>query len=243
MNLIIDVGNTLTKAAIFSKNRLVAETYFESGSFHSGIINFLSPYSCSHAIVSSVADKNIITMLSEVTDLQILELTSKTPVPFKNEYKSPQTLGVDRIALTAAAFYEFPETNVLVIDAGTCITYDFLNEKGIYKGGAIAPGLRMRYDSLNYFTARLPLVDKSMHPKNFIGNTTESSILSGVYNGMVFEIEGMITQYRSLFQHLTVILTGGDMQILSKTLKNTIFANPKFLIRGLNHILEYNKHE
>jgi type III pantothenate kinase len=243
MNLIVDVGNTRTKVAVFKQNQIVFENSFELKAVHSHLNQILKSYSCTHAIISSVANEKLAPQLaSKYPDLKLIELNSETPVPFKNDYASPQTLGVDRIALAAAAFTEFPHKNVLIIDAGTCITYDFLSAKGSYKGGAIAPGLQMRYAALNHFTARLPLIDKTKKPDNFIGDTTENSILAGVFYGMVYEIQGVITKYESQFEHLTVILTGGDMQILSKTLKNTIFANPKFLIQGLNHILEYNKH-
>ncbi|XLS28689.1 type III pantothenate kinase [Flavobacteriaceae bacterium M23B6Z8] len=243
MNLIIDVGNTQTKIAVFNKNKLIFETAFKSSESAETIKDVLEHYPCSHAIVSSVTDKTIQQILESYQFSTLIDLTAATPVPFANEYSTPETLGVDRIALAAAAYKEYPGHDTLIIDAGTCITFDFINSKGKYMGGAIAPGLQMRYTSLNRNTAKLPLIDKDQIPENIIGDSTENAILSGVYFGMIHEIEGAISHYKSLFEHLTVILTGGDMQILSKTLKNTIFANPKFLIRGLNHILEYNKHE
>ncbi|WP_340199865.1 type III pantothenate kinase [Ascidiimonas sp. W6] len=242
MNLIVDVGNTLIKVAVFDRNFLIYETSFKSLDSNQNFKNILEKQHCTHAIISSVVDKEIMEILKNYSNLQVLNLTSDTPIPFFNAYASPKTLGVDRIALAAAAFCEYPRKNVLVIDAGTCITYDFVHVDGTYMGGSIAPGLKMRYASLHHFTARLPLLDEYKEPEMLIGNTTENSIRSGVYYGLIYEIQGVIAQYVSLFEDLTVILTGGDMQILSKTLKNTIFANPKFLIQGLNHILEYNKH-
>lgn len=242
MNLIVDVGNTLTKIAVFDATRLIYEASFDAFESHKNIKGIIEKYDCSHAIISSVTDKKIHQKLLTFNSLEVLDLSADTPVPFTNQYSTPKTLGVDRIALAAAAYCEYPETNTLVIDTGTCITYDFINTKGQYKGGAIATGLQMRYKALNHYTAKLPLISKDQIPEKYIGDSTKNSILSGVYYGMIHEIEGTISHYESLFEHLTVILTGGDMQILSKTLKNTIFANPKFLIQGLNHILEYNKH-
>ncbi|MGB5270960.1 MAG: type III pantothenate kinase, partial [Eudoraea sp.] len=167
-------------------------------------------------------------------------LSPNSKIPFKNSYATPQTLGMDRVALATAAFYFNPDANTLVIDAGTCITYDMINDYGEYLGGAISPGLRMRYKALHEHTSKLPLLE----PKNYndiIGNSTDASIHSGVLNGICREIDGVIGQYQSRFEDLTVILTGGDAQILSKRLKNTIFAHSNFLLKGLNYLLEYNK--
>jgi type III pantothenate kinase len=171
---------------------------------------------------------------------KVYVLSPQSKIPFKNSYATPQTLGPDRMALATAAFYHNPKGNTLVIDAGTCITYDMVNDYGEYLGGAISPGLYMRYNALHEYTDKLPLLT----PENildFIGNATESSMHSGVVNGIALEIDGVIEQYRSRFRHLTVILTGGDAQFLSKRLKNTIFAHSNFLLEGLNQLLEYNK--
>ena len=143
--------------------------------------------------------------------------------------------------MATAAFYYNSTANTLVIDAGTCITYDMVNGYGEYLGGAISPGLHMRYEALHNQTSKLPLLT-SEEPIDIIGNSTESSIHSGVVNGISAEIDGVIDQYKMRFKDLTVILTGGDAQFLSKRLKNTIFADSKFLLRGLNYLLEYNKH-
>ncbi|MFT7498501.1 MAG: type III pantothenate kinase, partial [Porticoccaceae bacterium] len=145
----------------------------------------------------------------------------------------------DRIALASASVFKFPNKNVLVIDAGTCITYDFIDKKGVYYGGAIAPGIEMRYKSLYTFTDKLPLLDVT-DPKQLTGNSTEESIHSGIVNGILSEIEGMIDRYKEKNKELTVVLTGGDTNFLAKRLKNSIFANPNFLLEGLNNILNYN---
>ncbi len=242
MNLVIDAGNTTTKLAVFRKEDLLFLSTTDAKGFHKAVKDVFSKFpEISHALVASVGllGKRELDVLSIFCKVELL--TSVSSVPFKNSYASPGTLGVDRIALATAAFYNYPNANVLVIDAGTCITYDMINDYGEYLGGAISPGLNMRYAALNEHTARLPLLDPSPFVE-LIGNTTEKSIHSGVINGICKEIDGVITEYHSRFLDLTVILTGGDGQFLSNRLKNTIFANSNFLLEGLNYLLEYNKH-
>ena len=168
-----------------------------------------------------------------------MRLNHESELPFENGYATPTTLGVDRIALAAASVYKFSDKNVLVIDAGTCITYDFIDKKRVYYGGAIAPGIEMRYKSLYTFTDKLPLLDVT-YPKQLIGDSTEESMHSGIVNGVLMEIEGAIERYKEKNEELTVVLTGGDTNFLAKRLKNSIFANPNFLLEGLNNILNYN---
>jgi type III pantothenate kinase len=193
-----------------------------------------------HAIVSAVSrlEPHALEILSVFC--RVYELSPRSKIPFKNSYATPQTLGPDRMALATAAFYHNPKGNTLVIDAGTCITYDLVNDRGEYLGGAISPGLYMRYKALHEYTEKLPLLTPESI-LDFIGNATETSMHSGVVNGISLEIDGVIQQYKSRFPHLTVILTGGDAQFLSKQLKNTIFAHSNFLLEGLNQLLEYNK--
>lgn len=241
MNLIIDVGNTLVKFAVFQSNHLHYSKSVLHTEFNEQYTILKQKYpKLTAAIVASVGNLNK-TQLKKIKDeLQVLELNSKTKLPFKNNYKTPKTLGVDRIALASACTAQFFKKNVLVIDAGTCITYDFVREDNTYLGGAISPGLRMRYKALHKQTAKLPLLDTKT-PKDFIGNSTETSIHSGVVNGISREIDGVINQYEEKYPDLTVILTGGDTKILSNQLKNGIFANSNFLLEGLNFILDYNK--
>jgi len=241
MNLIIDAGNTFVKFAVFDKETLLFDEIAEEGQFTTTVKEIFSRYpNISWAIVSSVGvlKKTDISALAVFCVVHVLNHNSK--VPFKNSYTTPQTLGVDRLALATAAFYHSPKRNILVIDAGSCITYDMINSSGEYVGGAISPGLAMRYKALHDQTAKLPLLDVD-EPLDLIGTSTKSSIHSGVVNGVVSEIDGFVDQYSARFIDLTVILTGGDAEFLSKRLKNTIFAHSKFLLVGLNHLLEYNK--
>ena len=161
-------------------------------------------------------------------------------IPFINDYATPKTLGVDRIALVSAAKDQYEGKDVLIIDVGTCITYDFMNARGHYKGGAISPGINMRYKALHDYTEKLPLLDANI-PQNILGNSTQTSIHSGVLYGVTLEIDGVISQYRQDFEDLTVILTGGNAHFLLDRLKNSIFANQNFLLEGLNFLLEPNQ--
>lgn len=241
MNLIIDVGNTLLKMAVFNKGTVVSYRKIPSSEFAKNVRSVFSEFSnIQNTMVSSVGNlrPEEIEMLYVYSPVHILGQASR--LPFKNLYATPETLGADRIALATAAFYHNPNGNTLVIDVGTCVTFDLMNEDGEYLGGAISPGIGMRYRAMYEQTAKLPLLD--MEPiADFIGNTTKSSMHSGVVNGICNEIDGVIGQYASRFRDLTIILTGGDAQFLSKRLKNTIFAHSKFLLLGLNHLLEYNK--
>ncbi|WP_420575057.1 type III pantothenate kinase [Kordia sp.] len=243
MNLIVDAGNTYVKVAVFQEDKMLSHESFKKELFQKKILKILKEYAEINKMITSS-----VTKLSDDTkqflanlEIEVHKLTHKTPVPFQNNYATPETLGVDRIALMVAAVVQYPKQNVLVIDAGTCITYDFKTHEEIYLGGGISPGIQLRYKTLNLLTANLPLLKPEM-PENYIGNSTESAIHSGVTLGTITEIDGIIGRYKEQFEHLTVILTGGDANFLAKRLKNTIFANSKFLLQGLNNVLEYNRY-
>lgn len=238
MQLIIDVGNTKVKLAIFDTNQLIEVLKIDLDELLVGIETLALKYPIRKAIISSVAKLSEIQKRSIKSRFPTLELNHKTPVPFKNKYKTPHTLGVDRIALVTAFAKAYPATSGLIIDAGTCVTYDFIQADGVYLGGAISPGLRLRYQSLNQLTANLPLLETE-EPDYLIGTTTNEAIHAGVVNGLTQEIEGTIGVYKDNYPDLKVILTGGDAEILSKRLKNSIFAHSNFLLEGLNHILRY----
>ncbi|WP_405412699.1 type III pantothenate kinase [Maribacter sp. Asnod1-A12] len=242
MNLIIDAGNTNVKLAIFKKSEIIHLETVVVDLFVEVVKKIFKEYSkVQYAIISSVGSlsEEQIKVVAIFCDLHELSNTSK--VPFKNSYASPQTLGVDRIALVTSAYYFNPHQNNLIIDAGTCVTYDMINDFDEYLGGAISPGVQMRYNAMNEQTSKLPLLEKK-ELLDYIGNNTENCMHSGVINGITLEIDGVIDLYRARFKDLTIILTGGDTLFLSKRLKNTIFADSKFLLKGLNYLLEYNKH-
>ncbi len=236
MQLIIDVGNTRVKVAIFDDDTMVAKIVITLTQFVEDLGVFVADYPIKKAIISSVGRLSREQSRSVQLRFPTILLSHKTPLPFVNDYGTPETLGVDRMALVAAFAKAYPGKNGLIIDAGTCITYDFINAEGHYKGGAISPGIRLRYKALHDLTANLPLLDTFM-PESMIGDSTETAIHSGVMVGVVKEIDGIIDQYRSDFNVDIVILTGGDTEVLSKRLKNSIFAHSNFLMEGLNYIL------
>lgn len=241
MNLVIDIGNTLVKMAVFQQSKFIHKKICLKQDFLKSFEELAQKYpEISKCLVSSVAKTSPkwIYKMEETLDLSVLNLD--LPKVFTNLYATPATLGNDRVALVSAASFHYPDKNVLVIDAGTCITFDFKNDKNEYLGGAISPGLQMRYNALNTFTQNLPLLEPEEEVV-LIGNSTKNSIHSGVIRGITAEIDGVINAYSAQYKDLTIILTGGDAQFLCKRLKNSIFANSNFLLEGLNYILEFNK--
>lgn len=241
MNLIIDKGNSTTKIAIFSDAGMVEKWTVSDEDLFPKTASIIEAYPrIEKAIVAAVGYVQPGYKKYIAEQFQVLELSYTTKVPFTNLYETPITLGVDRIALVSAACKAYPGIPVLIIDVGSCITYDFKDRNEQYLGGAISPGLHMRYKAVNHFTAKLPLLDSKM-PDDFIGPNTQESIHIGITKGVVYEIRGFIAQYAEKFPGLTTILTGGDADFLRDSLKNDIFANSNFLLEGLNYILEYNK--
>ena len=240
MNLIIDIGNTATKLAVFQLDKIIKVQTVATKGMVFEVEKLLEKFSeIRQGLMSTVRtmDNSEVETLQKLLPIKILEASFK--LPFKNRYDTPLTLGVDRLALMAAAVKQCPNKNVLVIDAGSCITYDFMDADQNYLGGAISPGLEMRYKSLEAFTSNLPLLPKSI-PNQRIGSSTEASIHSGVVHGVLQEIEGTIKVYQNKYPDLTVILTGGDADFLCKQFKISIFANSIFLLEGLNFLLEFN---
>lgn len=240
MNLVIDVGNTKVKLAVFNKQKLVKKASATHENFLKKIDSFYKETpNIEYAIISSVGNISKADLKLLKSQFKLLVLNSSTKIPFKNCYETPSTLGVDRMALVSGSIKKYADKNVLIIDAGTCVTYDFITDKNEYLGGAISPGIKMRYNALHTLTANLPLLE-AKHPKYLIGKSTSESMHSGIINGILKEIDGIIDEYEKKYQDLTVILTGGDTKFLSKQLKSSIFANSNFLLEGLNFILEFN---
>lgn len=233
MNLVIDIGNSLKKAGIFEKGKLTA--LFD---FKEDVKTILEKTIYKKAIISSVAE--VPGVLENNPQKPVVILKGDTAIPFKNAYKTPLSLGTDRLAAVAGAYTLYKSHNVLVFDAGTCITSDFIDNKGIYHGGSISPGIKMRFKALNSFTSRLPLVDPELPPIELNGSTTKESILSGVINGTVAEIDGRIRMYKEQYPDLKVLVSGGDSLFFESSLKESIFAVPELVLIGLNTILEYN---
>lgn len=240
MNLIIDVGNTLAKVAVFQQDEVLEKWTGDKQELSENIREIFSHNPRIQGVIISKVSKADAHLPAELEKKAVvINLGPETKLPFNNLYATPKTLGNDRKALIAAAVKAYPGKNVLVIDAGTCITYDFKNSKDQYLGGAISPGLKMRFRALNTFTANLPLVELR-EDLNYLGDSTLTSINAGVANGVLHEVNGFIQEYSKKYADLVVIITGGDAQFLSVNLKNSIFANSNFLLEGLNQILEFN---
>jgi len=240
MNLIIDVGNTNGKIAVFNHNKIIEAATIKTSNTINRINIFTQKYnSINRAIISNVSTSDNQEIKENLSLESIYFLSENLKLPFINLYKSKETLGSDRIALASAVIKNYPNSNVLVIDAGTCITMDFIDKNGNYHGGSISPGIDMRYSSLSNYTSNLPKLEKT-YPSNIIGSSTEESIHSGIVNGVVFEIRESISEYQGKYKDIKIILTGGDSVFLSKPLKISIFANQNFLLEGLNFILNLN---
>jgi type III pantothenate kinase len=258
VNLIIDLGNTLAKTAIFNENELSSFSSFEKFSIDVLKELLVKNPSVKNVILSSVVEhnKNISDYLK--SEFNCIELTHETKIPIENLYQSPETLGKDRLASAVGANSIFRDQNVLSIDAGTCIKYDFVNKKNQYLGGGISPGIEMRFKALNQFTDKLPLLNYASSltlllqeegTKSFdklIGENTEESILSGVMNGVVEEVKGIMARYEQQYPDVRIVFTGGYLKFFEKTFnigsngKSSIFADSFLVLKGLNQILEFN---
>ena len=236
MNLVVDYGNSSAKVGIFDHHKLVRKEVFTEP-FQ--LQNFLENFSAVSCIISSVTkDPGEVSSWATQAKRKFI-LNPQLPLPVKIKYVTPSTLGVDRIAGVCGANHMFPKTNTLVIDAGTCITYDFLDTDGNFRGGGISPGLMMRFHAVHNFTAQLPLVPLVEAPP-LIGDSTESCIQSGIINGLIEELNGIISLYKQEFDGLAVILSGGDARFFENKLKGSIFAVPELVLSGLNSILIHN---
>tara|TARA_B100001564_G_scaffold359995_1_gene384491 strand:- start:57869 stop:58600 length:732 start_codon:yes stop_codon:yes gene_type:complete len=240
MKLILDIGNSLIKLAVFDSKLQIEYRSFKEKELKTSLSKVLKDYpNINFVVVSSVSTlkKNKIKIFFD--GYKILFLDSKVRLPFNSLYETTETLGADRIALVAAAHYIYPNQNVLIIDTGTCITYDFIDKNSNYHGGSISPGLMMRYKSLYHLTENLPNLNPTT-PEYFIGYSTHSSIHTGVVLGAVTEIEGMVSMYKKKYPDLKVVVTGGDSNFLCKQFKISIFAISNFLMEGLNFLSEAN---
>lgn len=239
MNLCIDQGNSSTKVGLFNDYNLVEFLSFKD--FTISIIDkLMSDYVIENCIICSVAstDEAVLAHLKAKSNV-FIELTQQTLIPITNNYKTPETLGKDRLAAIIGASYLKPNSDVLVIDAGTAITYDFADADLNYWGGNISPGIDLRLRALHEFTQKLPFV--SAKPTDqFLGNDTESAILSGVIQGIVFEINGYMDTIKIKYPQLSIFLTGGSAFYFDTMLKNTIFVEKNLVLIGINRILQYN---
>ena len=239
MNLIIDIGNTAAKVALFDGGEMV-EVLTESNQSLDCLEALCAKYPVEQGIVATVIDLSERVLAALVAlPFPLLWLDSKTPLPVTNLYETPETLGYDRMAAVVGANEQYPRRDILVIDAGTCITYEFIDSKGQYHGGNISPGMQMRFKALNQFTGRLPLIDSNGR-KLPMGRDTETAIRAGVLKGMEYEISGYSESMKHKYPELLVFLTGGDDFSFDSSVKSIIFADRFLVLKGLNRILNYN---
>jgi len=237
MNLSIDLGNTYAKTGLFSEGKLI-ETHWNLT--YQALIDYVKRIHPQDIIVSSVSysEEELINDFSQITP-NIYLLKSTTPVPIFKRYDTPETLGADRLAAAIGAKVLYPNNNCLVIDMGTCITYDLVDASNNFQGGIISPGVRMRFKAMNTFTKRLPLLEPEEIPE-LIGKSTKHAMQSGVMNGMLAEINGLIEAYAKVLTNINVILCGGDATYFANRIKYPNFVVQELVLIGLNRILEYN---
>ncbi len=241
MRLIIDQGNTATKIYTTQDHKIVDSIKLENEAMIEYVRECIAGGKIEAAIYSSVRkeyDKHLINVMSRKV-AHIVCMGTTTHLPIDIEYRTPQTLGHDRIAAAVGAWSEKPGYPMLVVDAGTAITYDFVSEKGKYMGGNIAPGMEMRLRALHEHTGRLPLVS-SEGDLPLMGYDTETAIRAGALQGVAYELEGYIATYQAKYPKLLIFLTGGDAERLATIIKRTIFVDRNLVPKGLNRILEYN---
>ena len=236
-NLAVDIGNTAIKYALFEDEGLV---YAGQATEEQALLGDSRLAAADNLILASVRQGQSVLPDRMGVKGKVLGLTFETPVPVTNRYETPQTLGVDRLAAVVGAAYLFPDTDCLVIDAGTCITLDFVDRDKNYLGGSISPGLEMKFRALHTFTQRLPLLQRPPAAVPLAGRNTAGAIQSGVLNGTVAELNGLISAYRSTSPDLVVVLCGGDAAFFETNLKAPIFVVPELVLIGLNRILNYN---
>ncbi len=237
MNLIIDEGNTHIKYGVFEENSNNEIALYESDDYDEDeVAALIKKYDIKHAIYSSVRGGNLKLIEDISRHVDFLQLTHQTEIPIANKYRTPHTLGMDRIAACVGAYsIAGGDSNILVIDVGTAITFDIVSQ-GKYLGGNIAPGMQMRLNALHTFTAKLPLVDINTEWKE-IGDDTKTAIYSGCYSGILHEIEGSYRKLSKKYPKLLVFLTGGGAKYFESNLKIKIFAKENLLRIGLNRIL------
>ena len=236
MKLVIDIGNTLVKVALFEKKKIIKTISFKNITFEV-IKCFIDNNKITNTIVSTVKDDSK-ELLRIINDFNAIVLDKNVKYPTKINYNNINDLGKDRLAAIIGAINLYTNKNILILDIGTCLTIDLINNNS-YLGGRISPGLGMRYKALNKFTAKLPLCEKTSKIFKY-GNSTISSIQSGVQNGMIDEIDTIITEFKQENKNNIVIATGGDCFFFEKELKNSIFADQFLVLRGLNEILDFN---
>ncbi|MEG1611931.1 MAG: type III pantothenate kinase [Alistipes sp.] len=243
MNLIVDIGNTRTKLAVMEGGKVVAQRSVER--LYAGVIDELIvdyPTVCQAIVCSTRDDGQAVAELIRLKGCRCVVFTPQMSVPLANAYRTPKTLGRDRLAAAVGAALLYPSRNVLIVDFGTALTLDLVSADATYRGGFISPGVQTRFRALHDYTAKLPLCSASNEILP-LGVTTQTSIVQGVMCGVTYEIEGHIARMSAEYGDLCIIFTGGEAKYFVERIKNTIFADWNLIFCGLNRILEYNASE
>lgn len=241
MNLVIDIGNTAVKAAIFDDGRMVEVNHAPMAGVGLMLSEMAAARRCERGIVCSVAgESEAVAKFCAECGFPMLRFDAATPMPVVNDYRTPHTLGLDRLAAVVGARAAYGTANVLVVDAGSCVTYDFLAADGHYQGGNIAPGLAMRFRAMHEHTARLPLVATAGHVPP-LGYDTQTAMRSGVVMGMVYEIRGYVHYLYNIYGECRLVLTGGDSALLKEYFNDIADCDAHLVLRGLDYILRYNE--
>ncbi len=244
--LCLDIGNSRIKAAIFDngvyESGISFSQYDELRIIQITFEQWIHDKNIKHIGIANVGfkEKERLSFLTEFSECVLWEINHHTHLPFKNLYKTPESLGMDRLCGVAGAFMSYPHQPILVIDAGTAITYDYINEKGEYLGGAISPGISLKFKALNQYTFQLPFIAFNENFP-FIGQSTEESIRTGVQSGTIAELEGMISRYQALsVKPLKIILTGGDATFFSRYIDYKHELDNNLVLKGIDYLVRFN---
>ena len=245
MNLVVDIGNTRAKVAVFVGDQIQKAWVVEKSTLEQSLLGLRNQFpQTERALVSSVAEDAKHLIGKSLEGIPVMELSATTPLNFDSRYDDLTRLGADRKALVAAAVTKFSGITVLVIDMGSCVTYDLVDSNRMHYGGGISAGWSMRLKAMHEQSSRLPLLNtteaEGVNDGSVMGTSTEAAMHRATFNGLVDEIDGAIDRYRQEYPDLTVILTGGDAAVFSVRLKNGIFAHSNFLLEGLNALLQHN---
>lgn len=243
-NLCIDIGNTRVKYVVFDAEDALIFDAITDDLEPDFVAQICAKYSVEKSMLASVRDFDAVQLLlaenkNNKTKVAFAEFLHDTPLPIVNQYETPKTVGLDRLAVAVAAAQLFPQENCLIIDAGTCITFDLIDRVKIYHGGSIHPGIWMRTKAMHTFTKRLPLIEMDFAAP-WLGKNTHACLNAGAVSGTIAEINGMIELYQAHFENLKIIMTGGDGSFLANSSKKQIFARQFFVLEGLNQILKWN---
>lgn len=243
MNICIDQGNSRTKVALFNAEGKVVKNFVYKSFTSSDVERLFKLYPITDSIISSVVnlESSVVNTLNRLSQRFVL-FDHETPVPIINDYDSPATLGHDRLAAAVGASYLLPNENLLIIDAGSAITYDFLTEDGHYVGGNIAPGIKMRFTSLRQMTKKLPQVEAEENELiPLFGKNTRDAIAAGVIRGIVFEVKGYMRTVGEQVERFQTVITGGNAPYIINNVQTPLRHERQLVLIGLNRILEYNK--